>query len=55
MRFRVVRVYLVLLLEVLAHLAETGSFVEKIKFTGLFPHLWQFLAFCPGLLLGSPM
>jgi hypothetical protein len=55
MRFRVVRVYLVLLLEVLAHLAETGSFVEKIKFAGLFPHLWQFLAFCPGLLLGSPM
>ena len=31
MRFRVVRVYLVLLLEVLAHLAETGSFVEKVE------------------------
>jgi len=51
MRFRVVLVKLVLLLEVLTHLAETGSFVEKFKFAGLFPHLWQFLAFWLGLLL----
>lgn len=45
MRFRVVRVYLVLLLEILAHLAETGSFVEKSNLRGSFLTYGNFLLF----------